>query len=198
MKHYEHKIQSLSVLQEYESNSRTHSEEQIAQLQASIEEFGFTNPVLVDENNVLIAGHARCIAAAQSGLREVPTIIATGLSQEQKSALVIADNKLALNAGWNFDALRSELNFLNDAGYNVDLTGFDISDFDMDDDLFDEGNYDEVTGEPKKTDEGFSEFAVVMPSEDKIQLMGKLKKIKQEHSLDTNYEALKVLMSKYD
>lgn len=198
MNHYKHKIQKLSTLKEYEQNSRTHSPEQIDQIVESIKEFGFTNPVIVDENNILIAGHARCMAAGKMGLTDVPTIVADGLSQEQKSALVIADNKLALAAGWNFDALRSELNFLDEAGFDVSLTGFDIDDFNMDDDLFDEGDYDEVTGEPKKTDEGFSEFAIVMPSEDKIYLMGKLKKIKEEHSLDTNYEALKVLMSKYD
>jgi|TARA_R110002153_G_scaffold65013_1_gene174132 hypothetical protein len=197
-KHYKYQLKKLSELKEYDANSRTHSPEQIEQLQRSIKEFGFTSPVLFDENNILVAGHARCIAAANLGMNEVPAIFVDGLTAEQRSALVITDNKLALSAGWNFDALRSELNFLEDAGFDVSLTGFDIEDFNMDDDLFDEGDYDEVTGEPKKTDEGYSEFAIVMPYDEKVSLVSKLNKIKTEKGLETNYEAMAILVQSYD
>src|SRR4051812_31483193 len=90
-------------------NARTHPKRQIAQLCASIRQFGFTNPVLIDELSVLIAGHGRLRAAREVGLAEVPTIELTGLSEAQKKALRLADNKIALNAGWDVEILRLEL-----------------------------------------------------------------------------------------
>ena len=149
-KHYKYQLKKLSELKEYDANSRTHSPEQIEQLQRSIKEFGFTSPVLFDENNILVAGHARCIAAANLGMNEVPAIFVDGLTAEQRSALVIADNKLALNAGWNFDALKSEMGFLNDAGYDLDLTGFD------------ETEIESFIGEPDAFDNDFSNNGVII------------------------------------
>lgn len=108
----------------YARNARTHSDIQINQIVASIQEFGFTNPVLVDENNGLIAGHGRLLAATKAGLASVPAIRMVGLSDAKKRALVIVDNKLALNAGWNLDLLKVELADLNTAGFDLSLTGF--------------------------------------------------------------------------
>lgn len=115
---------SIDSLSTYERNTRTHSTEQIEQLVCSIREFGFTNPVLVDENNVLIAGHGRFEASRLLGLKEVPAIRLPNLTDDQKKALRIADNKLALNAGWDEELLRVELQELKDSDYNLDLVGF--------------------------------------------------------------------------
>ena len=121
---YEFKIKKLSDLSGYDSNSRTHSEEQIQQIAKSIKTFGFTNPILIDENNGIIAGHGRALAAATLNIDNVPCMVIDGLTQHDKAALVIADNKLAENAGWNYDALKSELGFLNDFDFDLSLTGF--------------------------------------------------------------------------
>lgn len=108
----------------YERNSRTHSEAQILKVMASIKEFGFTNPLLVDEQGI-IAGHARDIAAQRLELSEVPFIRLTGLSPAQRKALVIADNKLGLDSGWDTEMLRLELGDLREAGFDLGVTGFD-------------------------------------------------------------------------
>ena len=121
---HEFKIKNLADLKEYESNSRTHSQEQVEQIQKSIKSFGFTNPILIDENNGIIAGHGRALAAANLKLEQVPCMVITGLTEQSKAALVIADNKLAENAGWNYDALKSELGFLSDYDFDLSLTGF--------------------------------------------------------------------------
>lgn len=109
----------------YANNSRTHSDEQVAQVAASIKEFGFTNPILVDEHNGIIAGHGRLMAANKLKLEQVPTITLAGLSEAQKKAYVIADNKLALNGGWDNEMLAVELEQLKDLGFDLDLIGFD-------------------------------------------------------------------------
>ena len=98
MDFYSHKVVSVEDLIPYALNSRTHSDQQVAQLAASIREFGFTNPVLVDEQNNLIAGHGRLLAARKLKLDKVPAVVVTGLDDRKRRALVIADNKLALNA----------------------------------------------------------------------------------------------------
>jgi DNA modification methylase len=109
----------------YANNSRTHSKEQVGQIVESIKEFGFTNPILIDEAGGIIAGHGRLEAANALGMAEVPTITLTGLSEAQKRAYVIADNRLALNAGWDIEALTSELKALQAEDFNLDLIGFD-------------------------------------------------------------------------
>lgn len=108
----------------YALNSRTHSEAQVAQIAGSIREFGFTNPILIDEKQSIIAGHGRVMAAQKLGLDEVPTITLAGLSDNQRRAYVIADNKLALNAGWDDELLAIELSDLRDNGFDIGLTGF--------------------------------------------------------------------------
>lgn len=109
MDFYNHTVAKVEDLIPYALNSRTHSDEQVAQLAASIREFGFTNPVLIDEANNLIAGHGRLLAARKLKMDQVPAVVVTGLDDRKRRALVIADNKLALNAGWDDEALRVEL-----------------------------------------------------------------------------------------
>ena len=111
-------------LRPYEKNSRTHSAEQVDQIAASIREFGWTNPILVDENDLIIAGHGRLLAAAKVEMAEVPVIVLAGLTPAQRRALTVADNKLALNAGWDDALLRSELGELKAEGFDLTLTGF--------------------------------------------------------------------------
>ena len=108
----------------YVKNTRTHSDEQVAQVMASMKEFGFTNPILVDGENVIIAGHGRLLAAQRLGMAEVPCIQLSHLSESQKKAYIIADNKLALNAGWDNELLALELGDLKDEGFDLTLTGF--------------------------------------------------------------------------
>tara|TARA_R110000744_G_scaffold268751_1_gene382216 strand:+ start:61 stop:1272 length:1212 start_codon:yes stop_codon:yes gene_type:complete len=122
MEFYKHTVATVDDLIPYALNSRTHSDEQVAQLAASIREFGFTNPVLIDEENNLIAGHGRLLAARKLKLNVVPAIIVDGMDDRKRRALVIADNKLALNSGWDEDALRVELEDL--AGDFGELMGF--------------------------------------------------------------------------
>ncbi len=114
----------IEKLVPYAKNSRTHSEDQIAQLAASIKEWGFTQAILVDEEAGIIAGHGRVMAARKLGMDQVPVVVAKGWSEAQKRAYVIADNKLALNAGWDNDLLALELGELNELGFDVELTGF--------------------------------------------------------------------------
>ena len=122
MEFFKHTIARVEDLIPYALNSRTHSDEQVAQIAASIREFGFTNPVLIDEHNNLIAGHGRVMAARKLTLDEVPAIIVTDMDERKRRALVIADNKLALNSEWDFDALKVELEDLaSDFG---ELMGF--------------------------------------------------------------------------
>jgi hypothetical protein len=124
MQHKELKQQKIDELIPYARNSRTHSDEQIAQIASSIREFGWTNPVLVDKNNTIIAGHGRVLGARRLGLEQVPTICLDHLTEAQVRAYVIADNKLALNAGWDDELLKSELENLKAEGYELGIVGF--------------------------------------------------------------------------
>lgn len=109
----------------YVNNSRTHSDEQVTQIASSIKEFGFTNPILTDGEGGIIAGHGRLMAAKKLALGEVPTIVLDGLTEAQKKAYVIADNKLALNAGWDLDSLKLEVDMLSELDFDLTLLGFD-------------------------------------------------------------------------
>jgi DNA modification methylase len=109
----------------YINNSRTHDDKQVKQIAGSIKEFGFTNPLLIDEDGGIIAGHGRLMAADLLGIDEVPTITLVGLTEAQRKAYVIADNQLALNAGWDLDTLKVELDRLTELDFDVDLLGFD-------------------------------------------------------------------------
>jgi ParB-like chromosome segregation protein Spo0J len=116
----------ISELIPYANNARTHSDEQIAQVAASIKEFGFTNPVLLDGDNGIIAGHGRVMAARKLGMDTVPCIELAHLTQTQKKAYILADNKLALNSGWDDELLALELTELEELGFDLELTGFSL------------------------------------------------------------------------
>lgn len=145
---------SISELIPYIANSRTHDENQVSQIAASIKEFGFTNPVLLDGDNGIIAGHGRIMGAKKLGMSEVPCIRLRHLTDAQKRAYVIADNKLSLNAGWDMELLASEIQGLIDDEFDVDLMGFSQDELDellADDDvegLTDEDAVPELTEEP--------------------------------------------------
>ena len=138
----------------YAMNSRTHSEAQVTQIAASIKEFGFLNPVIVDGNNGIIAGHGRVMAAKKLKLVEVPIVEASHLTEAQKKAYVIADNKLAMNAEWDISILSVELAGLKDFGFDIDLLGFDddelskILDIEPVDGLTDEDAVPEAPADP--------------------------------------------------
>jgi DNA modification methylase len=142
-------------------NARTHSEEQVAQVAASIQSFGFTNPILIRPGGMIIAGHARLLAARQLGLAQVPTIEIAGLTDAQYRALAIADNQLALNAGWDEEMLRAEIAALQDEDFDVGLLGLDDQELsavlDMDDALSSDADEDAVPEQPP--------FAVTAPGD---------------------------------
>ena len=157
--HYQHSIQKVSDLIPYVNNSRTHSDEQINQVASSIKEFGFTSPVLIDESGGIIAGHGRVQAASKLSLSEVPCITLEGLTEAQKKAYIIADNKLALNSGWDFDKLRLEIETISELDFDIDFIGFseveldNISGDEIDISILDElddGEVDEFEGDVKK------------------------------------------------
>jgi ParB-like chromosome segregation protein Spo0J len=116
---------NIDKLVPYARNARTHSKEQILQLRASLREFGFVNPVIVDKDLNIIAGHGRILAAKEEGVKEVPCVFAEHLSEAQKRAYIIADNRLALNAGWDAEMLSVEISDLQGVDFDISLLGFD-------------------------------------------------------------------------
>ena len=120
----------INELKPYENNSRTHDENQIKQICESIKEYGWTNPVLIDEKGMIIAGHGRVEAGKKLDIKEVPCIVLSGLTEAQKKAYVIADNKMALNAGWDFNLLSLELENLKELDFDLELTGFSADEID--------------------------------------------------------------------
>jgi DNA modification methylase len=145
---------SIELLIPYANNARTHSDAQVAQIAASIREFGFTNPVLTSDDNTIIAGHGRVMAARKLGLTQVPVIRLSHLSETQRKAYILADNKLALNAGWDDNLLSIELADLKDLGFDTDLTGFSADEIaalmpiEVTEGLTDEDEVPEVPDEP--------------------------------------------------
>jgi len=145
----------------YSRNARTHSDEQIAQVAASMREFGWTNPILVGADNIIIAGHARLAAARKLGFREVPVIVLDHLTETQRRALVLADNKLALNAGWDEEMLRVELEALKGESFNLDIVGFSSEELDA------------LLADPEQTSAGLTDDdAAPSPPETAITVAG--------------------------
>lgn len=129
-----------SRLVPYINNARTHSAEQIKKLQASLREFGFVNPVLVDKNLTILAGHGRVQAALAEGIEKIPCVFVEHLTEAQKRAYILADNRLAEMAGWDEEILRAELDALAELNFDISLTGFE--DFEFDDAPIEEDNFD--------------------------------------------------------
>src|ERR1044072_7416300 len=121
----------ITTLRLYSGNARTHSRKQVSQIADSIRRFGFTNPVLISDEGEIVAGHGRVMAAKELGINEVPAIRLSHLSPEERRAYVLADNKLALNAGWDTEVLAIELQALIDLDFDVTLTGFSIAEIDF-------------------------------------------------------------------
>lgn len=125
----------VSELIPYAKNARTHSAEQVSQIAASIKEWGWTVPVLIDPEGGLIAGHGRIMAAQKLGITDVPCVVAEGWTEAQKRAYVIADNKLTINSAWDMDVLKVEMQELDAINFDLELTGFDVAEMTA---LFDE------------------------------------------------------------
>ena len=140
----------------YIRNARTHSDEQVAQVAASIREFGFVNPILVGADGVIIAGHARLLAARKLGMAEVPVIVLDHLTESQRRAFVLADNKLALNAGWDEEMLRVELESLKDDDFNLDVVGFSAEELEV------------ILAGPEETSEGLTDEDAVPDAQEKV------------------------------
>ena len=170
----------ISKLKPYENNARTHSEKQVEKIAKSIEEFGFINPVLIDSDYGIIAGHGRVEGAKKLGMNEVPCLFIEDLTEEQKRAYIIADNKLALDAGWDYELLQIELNELNDLDFDFTLTGFD--DLELDDEsLFSMDEITEIDGYNENEDEReFFTKTFTFPIEKKKQIICYLKKHQNE------------------
>src|SRR5690554_6184889 len=125
-----YKTKPVESLIPYARNSRTHSDEQVGKIAASIKEFGFLNPVIVDKDNGIVAGHGRVMAAQKLGMTDLPVVEASHLTEAQKRAYVIADNRLALDAGWDDEMLRVEFAELGEADFDLELTGFTLDEID--------------------------------------------------------------------
>jgi ParB-like chromosome segregation protein Spo0J len=130
---FENKLERVPIaaLKPYPANARTHSKRQIKQIAASIERFGFTNPVLVDDDLMILAGHGRVEAAKLLGIEEVPIVRISHLNEADKRAYVLADNQLALKAGWDRETLAIELQGLIDLNFDVGVIGFEVAEVDM-------------------------------------------------------------------
>jgi ParB-like chromosome segregation protein Spo0J len=145
----------------YVRNARTHTDEQVAQVAASMRQFSWTNSILVGSDNIIIAGHARLAAARKLGLDEVPVIVLDHLNEADRRALVLADNKIATNAGWDDEMLRVELESLKAADYDLDLVGFSREELDA------------ILVDPEQTNAGLSEDdAAPEPQETAVTVAG--------------------------
>jgi hypothetical protein len=176
----------VDTLIPYINNSRTHSDSQVAQIAASIKEFGWTNPILVDGENGIIAGHGRLMAARKLGYTEVPTIELKDLTETQRKAYIIADNKLALNADWDNEILALELAELGDMGFDLDVTGFaadEIAELLSPDDNEDDSKYSKKIDAPVYEPTG--NCPPILELYDKTKYEELTAKIYQEDSIDS-------------
>lgn len=146
----------IEKLKPYKNNARTHSDEQIEKIAKSMKEFGFINPVLVDGDLNVIAGHGRILGAKKLGMKEVPCLFIEDLTEEQKRAYIIADNRLAEDAGWDKELLKIELEDLKNMNFDITLTGFELEDFDfsMDETEVIEDEFDETVPEEPTSKKG--------------------------------------------
>lgn len=182
----------------YANNTRTHSTEQIEQIRASIKEFGAVTPIGL-HNGTIVYGHARFEAMKQLGFKEIPTLDLSHLTKAQMKAYVIADNKLAENAGWDETLLKIEFEGLQELDFDLDLLGFSDKEISaiLDDDFFDEGLLDEEDiSPPTKTTDGFVEFSVIMLEESKDLIYEAVEKARQKGAENIE-EALITIASDY-
>ena len=148
----------------YAMNARTHSDAQVAQIAGSIKEFGFNNPVLIDKDNVLIAGHGRVMAGRKLGLKKVPAIRLGHLTENQKKAYILADNRIALNSSWDYELLESEMRDLKDADYDLGSLGFDEKELEL---IADVKPLDEMPELPDGDKQPFQQITFTLHDEQK-------------------------------
>tara|TARA_R110002096_G_scaffold46591_3_gene124323 strand:+ start:303 stop:938 length:636 start_codon:yes stop_codon:yes gene_type:complete len=189
-------IVSLSVndLIPYDSNPKIHSEDQIQQLADSIREWGWTVPILIDENQTVLAGHGRLYAAKKLGMDNVPCVIANNWSEDQKKAYIIADNRLAQNGSWDHKLLNEQLAQLSES-FDINLAGFSNTDIDLLQATVNDVEFElpavlneEIDPEinsinPTKTTDGYVEFSVVITAEEKTRLIETLNQISKNHGI---------------
>jgi hypothetical protein len=199
-------IKHLSVdsLIPYALNARTHSDAQVAQIAASIKEFGFTNPVLTDIDNGIIAGHGRVMAARKLGMATVPCIELAHLTETQKKAYILADNKIALNSGWDVELIKLGFDFLELEGFDLELTGFSAEDMARISDDTDElnlkymsqggvedvGQRDNEKGSDDNPDEKLFPFSVVLTYEQRDIVFSAIKRARDQHGVESSGEAI--------
>lgn len=164
----------------YVNNARTHSEQQVLQIAASIKEFGFNSPVLVDGDNGIIAGHGRVMAAKKLNIDEAPTIELKHLTKTQKKAYILADNRLALNSGWDNDLLALELGELSDDGFDFNLLGFDVDELSGFDDTEEEKEHIEIN--EFKDDYEKKEIIIEINADDLIDIVNDIDLIIKKYS----------------
>lgn len=192
----------------YANNARVHSDEQIAQIASSIREFGFNAPVLIDKDHGIIAGHGRVAAARKLGLSEVPCIRLEHLTERQKKAYILADNKIALNSTWDKSVLNLELQELKDLGIDLSIVGFTELDLarlsdDMDQDFLD-GIALNATNEPSEeksspSDESseMAPLSVVLEHEQRVLVFEALRIAKKKYNLDTSGQAIWIICKEW-
>lgn len=195
----------VSLLTPYARNSRTHTAQQVKQIAASIKEFGFTNPVLIDKDNGIIAGHGRVLAAEHLAIETVPCIRLDYLTETQRKAYVIADNKIALNATWDFEMLKLDLADISKTDIDLDSIGFtqlEVNNFLSDYDApFELSNLEDkeatLDAEPKQSDVGYTQFSIVLSTDDKKTLLDKIAEVRSKYSLDSMAESLMTIIKSY-
>ena len=181
----EMKLLPIDELIPYANNARTHSKEQITKIRSSLREFGFVNPVLIDKDKNIIAGHGRCEAAKAEGIKEVPCVMVEHLTEAQKKAYIIADNKLALDAGWNDEILAVELESLKDLNFDVELTGFNAAEID---DLFSNIHDKEVSDDDFDVDAALEEETITKQGD--LWLLGRHRLVCGDSTKAETYEKL--------
>ncbi|WP_334308053.1 site-specific DNA-methyltransferase [Anaerotignum sp.] len=179
------KLLPIDELIPYANNARTHSKEQITKIRSSLREFGFVNPVLIDKDKNIIAGHGRCEAAKAEGIKEVPCVMVEHLTEAQKKAYIIADNKLALDAGWDNEILAVELESLKDLNFDVELTGFNAAEID---DLFSNIHDKEVSDDDFDVDAALEEEPISKQGD--LWLLGRHRLVCGDSTKAETYESL--------
>lgn len=179
----QYELKNVDELIPYINNARTHTDEQINKVAASIKEFGFLNPILISDDNVITAGHCRLLAAKKLGLKKVPCILENYLTEAKRKAYVLADNKLSLDAGWDEELLRVEIESLEDYGFNVELTGFSPDELSSLFDLGVEAEEDDFDVEEELKKPTFSKTG-------DIWTLGKHKLVCGDSTDETTYEKL--------
>lgn len=196
MKSASQKIENIATAEliPYARNSRTHSDEQVAQIMASIREFGFTAPVLIDEANMILAGHGRQVAAIRMELETVPCLRLSHLTDAQKRAYVIADNRLALNADWDSEMLAVELSDLHADEFDMALLGFDVDELATFLEFEQNEVPEEQTGIDRTTQEYLDgsekQFQFFVNAEDFTAVQAAIEKAKNDSGSETNSEAI--------